>query len=552
MKKDKEKVRIIPIGGLSAVGKNMMILEYGDDSIIIDCGIMFPGDDMPGVDFIIPDFSYAVKNKKNIRGIIVTHGHEDHIGAMPYLLDEINAPVYATKLTLGLIQNRLDERTPKFQPTFIEISPRDIVHIGEFVIEFIGTFHSILDGVGLAIQTPVGTIIHSGDFKIDHTPVEGVETDIYRFSEYGEKGVLLLMSDSTNAEREGYTRSEATFNRKLIEIFSSSKDRIFVALFASHINRIQQVLNAARRYNRKVIISGRTMLRNVEIAHSIGYLSIKDDLIVNIKDVKKLPLNKQVILCTGTQGEPMSALSRIANGSHKNFVAGKGDTVIITASVIPGNERLVSSVVNALMLAGAEVYYEHDEDIHVSGHASQEELKLMIALTRPKFFLPIHGEYRHLAAHAKIAASQRIKSSRILVAVNGDVLELTRRSFERVDRLNLSELFVERGAIGAMGGGMIRERQIMSREGILIVIIPLSKGRRAGPPEIIDRGVIASNRSEIITTLSAWIDEHLEKMLIDDASSKEIYSQMRRNLRNQVYKLTRKNPLIEVKILELQ
>ena len=551
MKKDREKVRIIPIGGLSAVGKNMMILEYGDDSIIIDCGIMFPGDDMPGVDFIIPDFSYAVKNKKNIRGIIITHGHEDHIGAMPYLLDEINAPVYATKLTLGLIQNRLDERTPKFQPTFIEISPRDIVHIGEFVIEFIGTCHSILDGVGLAIQTPVGTIVHSGDFKIDHTPVEGVETDIYRFSEYGEKGVLLLMSDSTNAEREGYTRSEATFNRKLMEIFSSSKDRIFVALFASHINRIQQVLNAARRYNRKVIVTGRTMLRNIEIAHSIGYLTIKDDLIVNIRDVKKLPLNKQVILCTGTQGESMSALSRIANGSHKNFVVGKGDTVIITASVIPGNERLVSNVVNALMLAGAEVYYEHDEDIHVSGHASQEELKLMIALTRPKFFLPIHGEYKHLVAHAKIASSQRIKSSRIIVAVNGDVLDLTRRSFERVDRLNLNELFVERGVIGAMGSGMIRERQIMSREGVLIVTIPLSKGRPAGPPEIIDRGVISSNRSEIITALAAWIEQHLEKLLIDDVSPKEIYSQMRRNLRNQVFKLTRKNPLIEVQILEL-
>ncbi len=551
MKKDREKVRIIPIGGLSAVGKNMMILEYGDDSIIIDCGIMFPGDDMPGVDFIIPDFSYAVKNKKNIRGIIITHGHEDHIGAMPYLLDEINAPVYATKLTLGLIQNRLEERPPKLQPTFIEISPRDIVHIGEFVIEFIGTCHSILDGVGLAIQTPVGTIVHSGDFKIDHTPVEGVETDIYRFSEYGEKGVLLLMSDSTNAEREGYTRSEATFNRKLMEIFSSSKDRIFVALFASHINRIQQVLNAARRYNRKVIVTGRTMLRNIEIAHSIGYLTIKDDLIVNIRDVKKLPLNKQVILCTGTQGESMSALSRIANGSHKNFVVGKGDTVIITASVIPGNERLVSNVVNALMLAGAEVYYEHDEDIHVSGHASQEELKLMIALTRPKFFLPIHGEYKHLVAHAKIASSQRIKSSRIIVAVNGDVLDLTRRSFERVDRLNLNELFVERGVIGAMGSGMIRERQIMSREGVLIVTIPLSKGRPAGPPEIIDRGVISSNRSEIITALAAWIEQHLEKLLIDDVSPKEIYSQMRRNLRNQVFKLTRKNPLIEVQILEL-
>ena len=550
MRQEKEKVRIIPIGGLGAIGKNMFVFEYGDDSIIVDCGIMFPREDMPGVDFIIPDFSYISKIRDTVKGIIITHGHEDHIGAVPFLLEEVNAPIYSTRLSSGLIQSRLEERPPRVQPTFVEISPRDMVHIGAFVIEFLGTNHSIIDGVGLAIQTPVGTIIHSGDFKIDLTPVDGVVTDIYRFAEYGEKGVLLLMSDSTNAEMKGFTKSEEVLNKKLIEIFSMSKGRIFVATFASNINRIQQVLDAARRYNRNVIISGLTMQKNIEIAHSLGYLSFKDDLIVNIKEAKKLPLKKQVIMCTGTQGEPMSALSRIAGGTHKHFVAGSGDIVVITASVIPGNEMMVSNVVNSLMRVGAEVFYESEEDIHVSGHASQEELKLMISLTKPRFFLPIHGEYKHLRAHARIAESLKIKPSRIIVAVNGDILELSKKSFDRVDTLNMDEILVDGGEIFSMGSGLVKERRIMSREGIVFVVISLSKGRLLGSPDIFSKGFVLSSRSDILDTLKTDIEDHIEKLLMDDASLKQISSVLKRMIRNRIYKLTKRSPIIEIQLME--
>jgi ribonuclease J len=550
MKQEKDKVRIIPIGGLGAIGRNMFVFEYGDDSIIVDCGIMFPREDMPGVDFIIPDFSYVSKIRDTLKGIIITHGHEDHIGAVPFLLQEVNAPIYSTRLSSGLIQSRLEERPSRFKPTFVEISPRDMVHIGAFVIEFLGTNHSIIDGVGLAIQTPVGTIIHSGDFKIDLTPVDGVVTDIYRFAEYGEKGVLLLMSDSTNAEVKGFTKSEDILNKKLIEIFSMAKGRIFVATFASNINRIQQVFDSARRYNRNVIISGLTMQKNIEIAHSLGYLSFRDELIVDIKEAKKLPLKKQVIMCTGTQGEPMSALSRIAGGTHKHFVAGSGDIVIITASVIPGNEMMVSNVVNSLMKVGAEVFYESEEDIHVSGHASQEELKLMISLTKPKFFLPIHGEYKHLRAHARIAEFMSIKPSRIVVAVNGDVLELSKSSFEKVDTLNLDEILVDGGEVFSMGGGLVKERRIMSREGIVFIVISLSKGRLLGSPEIFSRGFVLSSRSDILNTLKTEIEDHIEKLLIDDVPLKQISSTLKRIIRNRIYKLTRRSPIIDIQLME--
>jgi ribonuclease J len=361
----------------------------------------------------------------------------------------------------------------------------------------------------------------------------------------------LLMSDSTNAEMKGFTKSENVLNKKLIEIFSISKGRIFVATFASNINRIQQVIDAARRYNRNIIISGLTMQKNIEIAHSLGYLSFKDDLIVNIKEAKKLPYKKQVIMCTGTQGEPMSALSRIAGGTHKHFVAGGGDVVIITASIIPGNEMMVSNVVNSLMRVGAEVFYESEEDIHVSGHASQEELKLMISLTKPRFFMPIHGEYKHLRAHARIAESLNIKPSRIVVAVNGDVLELSKRSFEKVDTLNLDQILVDRGEVYNMGSGLTKERRIMSREGVIFVTISLSNGRLLSPPEIVSRGFVVSSRSDIIDALRAEIEQHIDKLLMDDIPPKQIGSMLKRIMRNRIYRLTRRSPIIEIQLMEL-
>ena len=551
MTKDKQKLRIIPVGGLDAIGRNMTIFEYDEDIIIVDCGIMFPTDEMPGVDFLIPDLSYVAKNRHRVKAILITHGHEDHIGAVPFLLQEVNAPVYATRIAIGLIQKRLEEKPTREEPVFVEISPRDVVHIESFVVEFIRVNHSIIDGVGMAIQTPVGIVIHTGDYKIDFSPVDGEVTDLYRFADYGERGVLLLMSDSTNAERPGYTRSESVLNPKLIEIFSSSKGRIIVASFASNISRIQQVLNVAQRYNRKIVVSGLTMQKNIEIAKSLGYLTFKDDLIVSVKEADKLPDKRIVIICTGTQGEPMSALSRMSNGTHKHFSISSGDTVVITASIIPGNDRLVNNIINALMILGAEVYYEQDEDIHVSGHGSQEELKLMISLTKPRFFMPIHGEFKHRTAHAWIAESLNIKTSRIIMAQNGSVIELTGKSCEIVETLKLSEVFIDGSEIGDMESGIIKERHVMSTDGVVVVTAIVSEGRLLLRPEVITRGFAGRSSGDVVDLIRKDVEEHCEKMLADGARVKDIANFIKRNLRNYVFKITRRNPMIEVQIIEV-
>ncbi|HQP47996.1 MAG TPA: ribonuclease J [Spirochaetota bacterium] len=551
MTKDKQKLRIIPVGGLDAIGRNMTIFEYDEDIIIVDCGIMFPTDEMPGVDFLIPDLSYVAKNRHRVKAILITHGHEDHIGAVPFLLQEVNAPVYATRIAIGLIQKRLEEKPTREEPVFVEISPRDVVHIESFVVEFIRVNHSIIDGVGMAIQTPVGIVIHTGDYKIDFSPVDGEVTDLYRFADYGERGVLLLMSDSTNAERPGYTRSESVLNPKLIEIFSSSKGRIIVASFASNISRIQQVLNVAQRYNRKIVVSGLTMQKNIEIAKSLGYLTFKDDLIVSVKEADKLPDKRIVIICTGTQGEPMSALSRMSNGTHKHFSVSSGDTVVITASIIPGNDRLVNNIINALMILGAEVYYEQDEDIHVSGHGSQEELKLMISLTKPRFFMPIHGEFKHRTAHAWIAESLNIKTSRIIMAQNGSVIELTGKSCEIVETLKLSEVFIDGSEIGDMESGIIKERHVMSTDGVVVVTAIVSEGRLLLRPEVITRGFAGRSSNDVVDLIRKDVEEHCEKMLADGARVKDIANFIKRNLRNYVFKITRRNPMIEVQIIEV-
>lgn len=552
MKHEKEnKIKIIPLGGLGGIGNNMTIFEYGDEILIVDCGIMFPNEEMPGIDYIIPDFSYVIKNKHKVKGILITHGHEDHIGAVPFLLQEITAPLFATKLTLGLIQSRMEERKPKENPTFVEVEPGHNIQIGSFTVEFLRVNHSIIDGVALALQTPIGIIIHTGDFKIDFSPVDGEVTDMYKFADYGKKGVLLLMSDSTNAERAGYTRSESILSEKLFDIFSMAKGRIIVASFASNIHRIQQVLDAAQKYNKKVVISGTTMLKNVEIAKTLGYLSFKEDLIIDIKEANSLPNKKLIIICTGSQGEPMSALARIASNTHKHFFAGPTDTVIITASVIPGNERLVYNVINSLMKLGAEVYYEQDADIHVSGHASQEELKLMIALTRPKFFMPIHGEYRHLKAHARIAESLNIKPAHILIAENGSILELTRKSFETAGMLHLDQMFVDGMDIEDLGSGLIKERKNMSSDGIIFLTAVISDGMLIHKPEIVSRGFITNKNIRVLETLRIEAEEHIHKLLSDGLHEKEVALFLKKNLKNSVYKLTRRNPLLDIQILEV-
>ncbi len=552
MKQESEnKLRIIPIGGLGAIGCNMTVFEYRDEIIIVDCGIMFPNEEMPGIDFVIPDFSYIVKNRHKVKGIIITHGHEDHIGAVPFLLQEITAPLFATRLTLGFIQSRIEERPPKEMPTFVEVRPSTPLQIGSFTVDFIRVNHSIIDGVGLAIQTPLGIIVHTGDFKIDFSPMDGRVTELSRFSEYGEKGVLLLMSDSTNALRKGYTRSESVLGEKLVEIFSKSRGRIIVASFASNIHRIQQVLDVAQKYNRKVVVSGITMQKNVEIAKNLGYLSYREDQIIDIKQAGTLIDKKLVIVCTGSQGEPMSALSRMAAGTHKHFSAGKTDTVIITASVIPGNERLVNNVVNSLMRQGADVFYEQDEDIHVSGHGSQEELKLMITLTRPKFFMPIHGEFRHLKAHGEIAESLKIKPSRILIAENGSILELSKKTFEIAGSIQLNKIVVDGNELEDIGSGLIRDRMTMSSEGIVIITAVCSEAQLLQRPDVVTRGFITSRSGAINEAIKRDVEEHIHKLLSDGMKGRDIAGFLKKHLKNSIFKLTRRNPLIEVQVLEV-
>lgn len=550
MQKDKV-IRIIPIGGLEGIGKNITLFEYRDDMIIVDCGIMFPTEEMPGIDYIIPDFSYIRKHKSKLKAIIVTHGHEDHIGGIPYLLQEITAPIYATKLTIGLIQSRLQDIPPMQEPEFIEIRPRDRVRVAGFTVEFIKVNHSIIGGVGLAITTDAGTIIHTGDFKIDFSPVDGDVTDIFRFADYGEKGVLLLMSDSTNAEREGFTRSESVLVDKLTDIFASANGRIIVATFASNIHRIQQVMDVAQRYNRKIVISGLTMQKNVEIAHTLGYLNYRDDLIVDISKAHTLPAKKLVIIGTGSQGEPMSALYRMAYGTHRHFFAEKGDTVIITASVIPGNERMVTNVVNSLMKMGAHVYYDQDDDIHVSGHGSSKELKLMIAVTKPKFFMPIHGEFRHLKAHADIAESLNIKESRIIIAGNGDIIELTSKSFKKIDEISLSQIYVDGKEIGDIGSGVIQDRHTMSSDGILFIALVVSNGKLLRKPDIFSRGFIGNKEEETLEAIRKEINDKAAKLLAEKQSQANIIAALKKSVKKHIYKMTRRNPLIVLEVLEL-
>lgn len=543
-------MKIIPLGGLEGIGKNITVFEMNDEILVVDCGIMFPTDEMPGIDFLIPDFSYLVKNKKKIKGIVITHGHEDHIGAIPFLLNEVQAPIYATRLTIGLMEKRLEERPPRNKPQFIEIETRKKMVIGSFTLEFIRVNHSIIDGVGIAITTELGTIIHTGDFKVDFTPVDSRVIDISRFGDYGEQGVLLLMSDSTNAERPGFTRSEAILEGKLSSIFSTSKGRIIVATFASNIHRVQQVIDTAVKYNRKVAISGLTMLKNIEIARSLGYLKIKDDLIVGLDEAKALPDKKLAIIGTGSQGEPMSALSRMANGTHRHFKAKSGDTVIITASVIPGNERTVTNVVNSLMRLGADVHYDRDPDIHVSGHGSQEELKLMLSLTRPKYFLPIHGDYKHLKAHTRLAESLNIKPSNMITAQNGYILELQKNSFKKTGSLDLVQYYVDGDHIGDLSDSLISDRHAMSKNGIVQVTLVTSEGQLISDPVISIKGYSGMNDPRHVKHLEKNARTSAERALQKDPSEKSLEAGVRKSLQHIIQKRNnRQNPILSVNVI---
>ena len=490
-------VRLIPLGGLGEIGLNMMLVESGDDLIAIDCGLMFPDDELPGIDHVIPDFSYALGRREGFRAVVLTHGHEDHIGALPYLLRETPVPVYGTPLTLALVAERLREHGLAETADLRVIRPRDRIEAGPFSIEAIRVTHSIADGIGLAIGTPVGTIVHTGDFKLDPSPLDGEPPDYRRFAELGDQGVLVLCSDSTNVDRPGHTRSETDVGQALGTRFDGASGRIIVATFASHIHRIQQVLTLAARAGRRVALLGMSMQRNVAIASDLGYLRVPDGVLVPLEELSELPAGRQVILSTGSQAEPHSALALMAAEEHKYVRIERGDLVIISARVIPGNERTIGRVINALYRLGAEVLYEDNAFVHVSGHASQEDLKQMFDLTRPRYFIPVHGEYRHLLGHARLAESVGIGPDRVFLIEDGVGVEFSTTTARRVDGFPAGRVLVNGKSVGEIGPVVLRDRQLLAEDGLVAVSVAVDRrGALLAGPEIASRGFVYVKENE--------------------------------------------------------
>ncbi len=493
------KLKVIPIGGLHEIGKNMTAVEYNNEIIIIDCGIAFPEDDMLGIDLVIPDYTYLIKNREKVRAVVLTHGHEDHIGGLPYFLKELNVPIYGTKLTIGLVENKLKEHNILNKVERICVNTGDVVKIGVFKVEFIRTTHSIADSAALAITTPVGVIVHSGDFKVDYTPIQGEMIDLQRFAEIGRKGVLLFLCESTNVEHPGYTMSERSVGVIFEKIFHETGDqRIMVATFSSNIDRIQQIINSAVAHKRKVVVVGRSMSNVVKTACELGYLNVPQNVMIDVAEIKNYTDSQLVIITTGSQGETMSALSRIASNDHKQIEVKPGDKVIISASPIPGNEKAVYKVINELLKKGAEVIYEGLMDIHVSGHARQEEIKLLHALVKPKFFVPVHGEYKHLKSHEKLALSMGMKKENIFIMGIGDVLELGRDSAKINGTVPAGQVLVDGLGVGDVGNIVLRDRKHLSQDGLMIVVVSMEKetGQLLSGPDIISRGFVYVRESE--------------------------------------------------------
>ncbi|MGL4330493.1 MAG: ribonuclease J [Clostridium sp.] len=555
MKGEKAKVKIIPLGGLNEIGKNMTAIEYKNDIVIIDCGLKFPDEDMFGIDVVIPDITYLLKHRDKVSGIFLTHGHEDHIGALPYVLKQLNVPVYGTKLTLGIVQSKLKEHNLLSTTELITVKPRDVVRLNSVSVEFIKTNHSIADSVAIAVHTPLGAVLHTGDFKVDYTPIDGEPMDFARFAELGKKGVLLMMADSTNVERPGYTMSEKIVGESLCRIFGKSKGRIIVATFASNIHRIQQIIDAAAMYGRKVAVSGRSMENIVQVAIELGYIKIEKENLVSIDQINKYNNDQIVIITTGSQGEPMSALARMATSEHRKVNIVPGDTIIISATPIPGNEKLVSRVVDQLFKKGAEVVYGSSEAVHVSGHACQEELKLMQTLVKPKYFIPVHGEYRHLKQHGELANSIGVPKSNILIPEIGDVIEVTRNSIKKSGTVISGQIFVDGLGVGDVGNIVIRDRKHLSQDGILTVVVTLSKENKAiiAGPDIISRGFVYVRESEKLMDEARDIVRDVfakcEEQKITDWST--LKSTVRDELRSFLYEKTKRKPMILPIIMEI-
>ncbi|WP_322630455.1 ribonuclease J [Aedoeadaptatus coxii] len=555
--KTKEKLRIIPLGGLHEVGKNMTVIEYRDEIILIDCGMTFPEDDMPGIDVVIPDITYLLKNRKKIKGIVITHGHEDHIGAVPYVLKQINVPVYGTKLTLALLENKLKEHRLLRSTKLVTVSYKKPMKVGKyFDIEWISVNHSIPDAAALAITTPLGVLVHTGDFKVDFTPIAGAPIDLNRLAEIGDKGVLALFSESTNVLREGFSMSERKVGATLDRLFALMRNnRIIIATFASNVFRIQQIINAAERYNRKVVLSGRSMLNVMGIAENLGYLRVKKNTIVDIKDMDRYNPKQLVLITTGSQGEPMSAMTRIANGQHKRIQLTKDDVIILSSHPIPGNENAVNTVINTLLDKGVRVIYESLSEIHVSGHAYQEEHKLMLSLLKPKFFIPVHGEVKHLLKHAEVAQRMGIPKNNIFLLENGACLEMNKTEAHRVKDVESGQVLIDGLGIGDVGNIVLRDRKHLSEDGLIIAIIAMNKktGEMVSGPDIISRGFVYVREStdlmnDVRNTVSKSV-ENCKQSNVKEWSA--IKSQIRDDLRNFIFKKTRCNPMILPIIMDI-
>ena len=549
-----QKLQIIPLGGLGEIGKNMTVVRVEDEILVIDSGLMFPEEDMLGVDLVIPDISYLLENRDMIKAIVLTHGHEDHIGALPYVLKQLNVPVYGTRLTLGILEGRLKENGVD-SSNLHSVMQGDIINVGCFSVGFIRVNHSIPDAVGLSIKTPVGMIVHTGDFKLDYTPIDGKMTDFRRFSELGNKGVLLMMADSTNAERAGHTPSESTVGASFDKAFHGARSRIIVATFSSNVHRIQQVIDTAVRYKRKVAILGRSMVNVVTISLELGYITAPEGTIIDIDEINNYRAEQIVIVTTGSQGEPMSALTRMAMSDHRKVTIVPDDTVIISATPIPGNEKLVSKTIDNLMRLGANVVYGRDKEVHVSGHASREELKLMHNLVRPKFFIPVHGEYHHLVQHAKLAQELGMPKDHIFLGENGYVFEFTRDKGQVAGKVTAGMVMVDGLGVGDVGNIVLRDRRQLSQDGILIIVVAMDRASNTvvGGPDIVSRGFVYVRESEaLMDEARARVEQALDRC--QDEGVKEwaaIKANVRDALGRYLFDKTRRRPMILTTMLEI-
>lgn len=550
----KKSLKVIPLGGLDGIGKNMCVFEYGEEMIIVDAGLMFPDDEQPGVDLILPDYSYVLENQHKLKAIFITHGHEDHTGALPYLLKDLGTkpPLIATKLTLGLIRGKLEEHGLKSQ-NLRQVGDGECIKVGPFQVELIAINHSIPDGVALFIKTPVGNVLHTGDFKFDQTPIDGRGTDYSALARAKDEGVMLLMSDSTNAESKGITNSEATVGSALGEIFARAKGKIVVASFSSHIHRLQQVCDQAEKVGRKVVVTGRSMVQNTKIARELGFLKVDADNIIDAFELKNYQPNEIVVLCTGSQGEPLSALSRMATGEHRSFSISRGDTIVLSATPVPGNEKAVSNVVNMLTKAGANVFEKRNAPVHVSGHAAAEELKLMLNMTKPEYFIPIHGEARQLHAHKELAKCVGIPEDYIFVLENGDVLEFDDHGALKREPVSNGIIYVDGLNVGDIDTVILRDRQHLSQDGMVTIVLAVNKrnARIVGEPQIIIKGLSISDEAELVRDLADRTSKTLERVTKEKTNLSGSKRSVRDSASQLIYERTKQRPMVMPVIIQV-